>query len=136
MPLQVNGSDPSDGAIATSVSRKNRYYYDLSAESCVPSIVTSDWRDVFEQHPVVDSLARGGADGEKHIEREGAEGAVEKGPMATIFWFGEELPMFSFGRWGVKRQRVLGVGRPILGVILVRRNSSFLLRLAGQTYSV
>lgn len=49
--LKVSGSDPSDGACALAAS------YDLLAESCVPGIVTSHWRDIFEEQSVIPSLA-------------------------------------------------------------------------------
>ncbi|CAM9629632.1 unnamed protein product, partial [Ectocarpus sp. 4 AP-2014] len=49
--LKVSGSDPSDGACALAAS------YDLLAESCVPGIVTLDWRDIFEEQSVIPSLA-------------------------------------------------------------------------------
>ncbi len=104
--LKISGSDPSDGACALAAS------YDLLAESCVPGIVTSDWRDIFEEQSVIPSLAdvmddawaaaagggggasggRGGGGGD------GAAGGAGRGGRAGgRVCFAEEQRMFTFG---------------------------------------
>lgn len=94
--LRVSGSDPSDGACTLAAS------YDLLAESCVPGIVTSDWRDIFEEQAVIPSLAdvmddawaagRGGGNGD------GAAGGGGGGGRAGgRVCFAEEQRMFAFG---------------------------------------
>ena len=94
--LRVSGSDPSDGACALAAS------YDLLAESCVPGIVTSDWRDIFEEQSVIPSLAdviddawaagRGGGNGD------GAAGGGGGGGRAGgRVCFAEEQRLFAFG---------------------------------------
>ncbi|CAM9776198.1 unnamed protein product, partial [Laminaria digitata] len=68
LSLKISGSDPSDGACALAAA------YDLLAESCVPGILTSDWREIFEEQSVIPSLAEtmddggggGGGAGGKH----------------------------------------------------------------------
>lgn len=94
--IKVSGSDPSDGACALAAS------YDLLAESCVPGIITSDWRDIFEEQSVIPSLAdvvddawaagRGGGSGD------GAAGGGGGGGRAGgRICFAEEQRMFAFG---------------------------------------
>eukprot|EP00752_Nemacystus_decipiens_P005675 g5136.t1 len=89
--LQAYGSTTSAETLA-----KHRFY-DLSAESCVPGIVTSDWRDVFEQQSVVPSLDEGGASPPAGEDDGGAGGAAARGPVANIDCSAEDVPVFSFG---------------------------------------
>ncbi|CAN0510644.1 unnamed protein product, partial [Ectocarpus sp. 8 AP-2014] len=78
--LKVSGSDPSDGACALAAS------YDLLAESCVPGIVTSDWRDIFEEQSVIP-----GGDGAG-----GGSGAAGGRAGGRVCFAIEQL-MFTFG---------------------------------------
>lgn len=95
--LKVSGSDPADGACALAAS------YDLLAESCVPGIITSDWRDIFEEQSVIPSLAdvvddawaaaRGGGNGDGAAGGGGAGGGRAGGRVC----FAEEQRVFAFG---------------------------------------
>ena len=100
--LKVSGSDPSDGACALAAS------YDLLAESCVPGIVTSDWRDIFEEQSVIPSLAdviddawaaaaSGGGGGGLGGGDGAAGGGGRGGRAGGRVCFAEEQHMFTFG---------------------------------------
>lgn len=94
--LKVSGSNPSDGACAHAVS------YDLLAESCVPGIVTSDWRDIFEEQSVIPSLAdvtdEAWAAGQEGGNGDGAAGGGGSGGRAGgRVCFAEEQRLFAFG---------------------------------------
>lgn len=109
--LQVSGSNPSDLTVALAAS------YDLVAESCVPGIITSDWREIFEEQCVVLSLAElleaankggregrgGGAAGAGAVTLGegdvGGSGGGSAGARAGgRVCFAEEERMFSYGR--------------------------------------
>ena len=90
---QVSGSDPSDAVCALAAS------YDLLAESCIPGIITSDWREVFEEQAVIPSVAdvldeSGSAGG---VRKEGVAGGG--GRAGGRVCFAEEQRMFTYGRY-------------------------------------
>ncbi|CAN0076157.1 unnamed protein product, partial [Hapterophycus canaliculatus] len=90
--LKVSGSDPSDAACALASS------YDLLAESCVPGIVTSDWRDIFEEQSVIPSLSDIMDDAWAAAAAAVAGGGGGGGGRAGgRICFAEEQRMFGFG---------------------------------------
>lgn len=84
---QVSGSNPDDGAWASASS------YELLAESCVPGIVTNNWREIFEEQCVVPSLAETLGTDDRRANGNG-RGAAAGGRVC----FAEEERMFSYGR--------------------------------------
>lgn len=96
LSLKVSGSDPEDGTCTLAAS------YDLLAESCVPGIITSDWRDIFEEQSVISSLADvvddAWAAGRVGASGDGAAGGGGGGGRAGgRVCFAEEQRMFTFG---------------------------------------
>lgn len=91
--LKVSGSDPSDGACTLAAS------YDLLAESCVPGIVTSNWRDIFEEQSVIPSLADVADDSwaAAAAVAGGGSGRPGGGRAGGRVCFAEEQRMFTFG---------------------------------------